>query len=215
MAHLSEDPRLVEAFREGEDIHARTASEIFDADPGLVSDEMRRVAKTVNFGIIYGMGAYGLAGGLKISQRDAKSYIDGYFRRYKKVKEFIDKTVARARKEGFVTTPMGRRRYLPEIRSDNRQRREMAERVAVNTPIQGYAAEIIKIAMIRIHEELMKRSLRTRMILQVHDELIFEVPEPEGEEVRSLVRTRMERAVELSVPLKVEMHSGNNWADVH
>jgi len=215
MAHLSGDPLLVEAFQNGQDVHARTASEIFGAAPELISDEMRRIAKTVNFGIMYGMGPYGLASGLKISQKEAKSYIQGYFDQYKKVKEFIGKTIAKAKKDGFVTTLYGRRRYLTEINSGNRQRREMAERVAVNTPIQGYAADIVKIAMIGIHKELMKKSLQTKMILQVHDELIFEVPDAEVEKVESLVRMKMEQAVDLNVPLKVDLHTGENWAEVH
>ncbi len=213
LAHYSQDHTLIEAFKRGEDIHRRTAAEVFGVMPELVTPEMRRMAKTINFGIVYGMSPYGLAKELKIGRREAKAFIERYFERYPGVKAYMEKIVAEARERGYVTTLFGRKRYLPDIKSPNRVAREFAERTAINTPIQGTAADIIKLAMIRIDEEIRKRGLRTKMLLQVHDELLFEVPIREIEEVKALVRDKMERVIELSVPLRVNLAVGENWAE--
>jgi DNA polymerase-1 len=215
LAHLSGDPTLTEAFSRGEDIHARTASEILGVPLESVTPEMRREAKVVNFGIIYGMSAFGLAKELKVDQKVAQAYIEGYFQRYRGVKEYLEQLLERAREKGYVETLLGRRRPLSEIRSQNQASRKFAERVAINTPIQGTAADLIKKAMIEIFRDLNHRKMRSRMLLQVHDELLFEVPEEEKEEMASLVRERMETIYPLRVPLKVELGWGRNWAEAH
>jgi DNA polymerase-1 len=215
LAHLSGDPTLTEAFSRGEDIHARTASEILGVPLESVTPEMRREAKVVNFGIIYGMSAFGLAKELKVDQKVAQAYIEGYFQRYRGVKEYLEQLLERAREKGYVETLLGRRRPLSEIRSQNQASRKFAERVAINTPIQGTAADLIKKAMIEIFGDLNHRKMRSRMLLQVHDELLFEVPEEEKEEMASLVRERMETIYPLRVPLKVELGWGRNWAEAH
>ena len=215
LAHLSGDELLIEAFRSGEDVHAKTASDIFGVFPGMVSGEMRRQAKVINFGVIYGMSAFGLARELNISQKRAQEYIDGYFSRFSGVRAFIEETLEGARKRGFVTTLLNRRRYLPEINGSNAQVRQFAERTAVNTPIQGTAADLIKVAMLRIARGIEEKNLAARMIMQVHDELIFEVPAPEVGEVMDLVRREMEEVIDLQVPLKVEIASGKNWDEAH
>ena len=215
LAHLSGDAVLIEAFQSGEDIHTKTASDIFGVFPGIVSDEMRRQAKIINFGIIYGMSAFGLARELGISQKRAQDYINGYFSRFSGVRLFIERTLEKARKKGFVTTLLNRRRYLPEINGSNSQVRQFAERTAVNTPIQGTAADLIKVAMLRIAAAIRERALSARMIMQVHDELVFEVPMSEVEEIIPLVRREMEEVIALKVPLKVEIASGRNWDEAH
>ncbi len=214
LAHFSGDENLIEAFMTGSDIHNRTASEIFGVTPDLVSPEMRRLAKSINFGIIYGISAFGLAKQLGTSVSIAKSYIDEYFKRYKKVREYIDKSIDDARSKGYAETILGRRRPIPELASDDRNRKGFGERTAMNTPIQGSAADIINIAMIRIQEKL-GTGRKSRMILQVHDELLFEVPADELDYVSRMVREEMEGAWKLSVPILVEIGTGRNWAEAH
>ena len=215
MAHLSGDKTLIESFRKGEDVHTRTASEIFGVPQAEVSGDLRRRAKTINFGIMYGMGAYGLASRLSIPQEEAQNFITAYFARYPQVNDFIADTIARAYKEGYVTTLLNRRRYLPELGSDNRNVREFGERTAVNTPIQGTAADLIKVAMIRIAGRLRGESWASRMILQIHDELLFEVPEKEVKRLSKMVTQEMEGAIQLHVPIRVDVGVGENWYDAH
>ncbi len=215
LAHYSQDPILVEAFKNDQDIHTRTATEVFQLFPSMITPDMRRQAKVINFGIIYGMGPFRLAKELGISQKMAKTYIEHYFARYKGVKHFIDKTIEQARESGFIKTLLKRHRRLPDISSTNRTAREFAERTAVNTPLQGTAADLIKIAMIRISQALKENGLRTKMLLQVHDELVFECPPEEQERATKLVESIMEGVYELEVPLKVNIKTGQNWADAH
>ncbi|MBI4827443.1 MAG: DNA polymerase I [Nitrospinae bacterium] len=215
LASLAEETALLEAFKRGEDIHTRTAAEVFHVDARLVTPEMRRVAKSVNFGVVYGQTAFGLAGGLGIPRAEAQRYIDNYFRMYPRVKAYIEQTIAQARKDGYVTTLAGRRRYLPDINAKNRQARQFAERNAVNSPIQGSAADLIKIAMIALSRALGAGGWAARMILQVHDELVFEAPEEAVERLTALVRREMEGALTLSAPLTVDIRSGANWDEAH
>jgi len=214
-AHYSEDPVLVRAFDRGEDIHTRTAAEVFDLDPRMVTPEMRRMAKTINFGIIYGMGPIKLAKELGISKKVAQVYLENYYERYKGVKEFKEKTLSQTRQNGYVSTLFKRRRYLPHIHSDNGHLRSEAERAAINTPIQGTAADLIKMAMITIAERLKKEDLRTKMLLQVHDELVFEVPQGELDSATKLVKDEMEGVYSLNIPLKVDINWGKNWGEAH
>jgi DNA polymerase-1 len=211
LAHLSQDPALLRAFKTGEDIHLRTASEIFSLPKEVITKEMRRIGKTVNFGIVYGISPFGLAANLGISQKEAKRYIDLYFAHYHGVKQFIEKTMQEATKMGYVTTLCNRRRDIPELLSGNKKVREMGERLAVNTPIQGSAADIIKLAMIAISKWMKERGVKSRMILQVHDELLFEVPEGEISFMQKKVASLMEQALPLSVPIKVDLGVGPNW----
>ena len=211
LAHLSHDPVLVDAFRKNEDIHTRTASEVFGIDPLLQTGEMRRRAKAINFGIIYGQTPFGLARELQISQGDAREFIQRYFERYRGVKQFIDEVIEDTRQSRMTRTLFGRRRQIPDIGSRNPGQRQFAERTAVNSPIQGTAADLIKLAMIRIHRELRERKLESRMLLQVHDELVFEVPDEELETLRALVKEEMEAVYSLSVPLVVDVAVGRNW----
>jgi DNA polymerase-1 len=215
LAHYSEDLILVEAFKGDQDIHTRTAAEVFELLPGMITPEMRRQAKVINFGIIYGMSPFRLSKELGISQKMAQTYIENYFRRYKGVKRFIEETKEEARKAGKVTTLLGRHRWLPDISSKNRTAREFAERTAVNTPLQGTAADLIKVAMIRIHQALGEMRVKARMLLQVHDELLFEVPPKELDTVIEHVTEIMEGVHELKVPLKVDIKTGQNWAQVN
>ena len=214
LAHMSGDEKLQEAFSLGEDIHARTASEVFGVPRDEVTQDLRRRAKGVNFGIVYGITDFGLARDIGVSREEAAVYIENYFRQYPDVRRFIKETIAAARDRGWVETLFKRRRYLPDLLSGNRQIRAFGERTAVNTPIQGTAADIIKLAMLRIDRFLRERGLLARMLLQVHDELVFEFPEQEQGELISLVREGMERAVELDVPLDVDIEIGPNWYDL-
>jgi DNA polymerase-1 len=215
LAHLSEDEALIEAFTSGEDIHSRTASDIFGVFPEMVNANMRRQAKVINFGILYGMSAFGLAKELGVSQKIAQAYIDGYFQRYKKVRSYLDSILEDARRDGFVCTLLKRRRYLPELKSQVHSVRQFAERMAINAPIQGTAADLIKVAMVNIAYLLQKKNLNARLIMQVHDELVVEAPVAEKEEVMALVKKEMEEVIELSVPLKVEIAFGKNWDEAH
>ena len=211
LAHFSQDQTLMNSFKKGEDIHNRTASEVFGVRIDRVTSEQRAVAKTTNFAIIYGVSAFGLSRQTDMTPQEAGMFIDVYFKRYPRVKEYIEQTIELARKQGFVTTLLGRRRYIPEIDSTNRQKREFAERIAINTPIQGSAADLIKVVMIDIARELKKR--KSKMILQVHDELVFEVHQDELDEVKEMVKDRMENTVDLEVPVKVDINVGENWLE--
>jgi DNA polymerase-1 len=214
LAHFSKDPLLVEAYRRGDDIHTLTASQVFGVPPLMVTPDHRRQAKVVNFGIVYGLSAFGLSQNLGIEPSEAKQFINAYFERYSGVRAFIDRTLEEARREGKVKTLFGRVRPIPDINSKNANLRGFAERTAVNTPLQGTAADLIKIAMIRIDTALRERGLKSRMTLQVHDELVFEVPEAEIEVMRPLVRDQMEKVHPLTVPLLVEIGVGMNWRDL-
>jgi DNA polymerase I len=214
LAHFSHDPLLVEAFRRGDDIHTLTASQVFGVPPLMVTPDHRRQAKVVNFGIVYGLSAFGLSQNLGIETAEAKLFIANYFEKYKGVRAFIDKTLQEARRDLKVKTLYGRIRPIPDINSKNFTQRGFAERTAVNTPLQGTAADLIKIAMIRIDAALQERKLKSRMTLQVHDELVFEVPEQEVEVMQPLVREHMEKVHQLAVPLLVEMEVGPNWRDL-
>jgi DNA polymerase-1 len=215
LAHLSEDETLLEAFSSGEDIHNRTASDIFGVFPQMVNADMRRQAKVINFGILYGMSAFGLAKELGVSMKLAQEYIDGYFQRYRKVRIYLDGILEGARRDGFVCTLLNRRRYLPELKSKIPSVRQFAERMAINTPIQGTAADLIKVAMVNIAHLLTKKNLIARLIMQVHDELVVESPVAEKEEIMKLVKKEMEEVIKLKVPLKVEIASGKNWDEAH
>ncbi len=214
LAHLSRDPLLVEAYRRGDDIHTLTASQVFGVPPLMVTSDHRRQAKVVNFGIVYGLSAFGLSQNLGIEPAEARQFINAYFEKYKGVRKFIDATLEEARREQKVKTLFGRVRPIPDINSKNANQRGFAERTAVNTPLQGTAADLIKLAMIRIDTALIERGLRSRMTLQVHDELVFEVPEAEIDAMNSLVREQMEKVHPLTVPLLVEIGVGPNWRDL-
>ncbi len=215
LAHMADEPALKEAFARGEDIHRRTASEVLGLFPEMVTDEQRRQAKAINFGVIYGMSAFGLAKQLGISRREAQTFIDTYFERYPGIRIFMDSCVAEAREKKYVTTLLGRRCAIPEINSKNGAVRGYAERNAINYPVQGSAADIIKVAMVQIARRLAREGCGARMLLQVHDELVFDVPENELESVKTLVKEEMEAAVDVSVPLLVEVGSGHNWREAH
>jgi len=215
VAHLSNDLTLIEAFRQNEDIHRKTASLIFHVPAEEVTDEMRYKAKSINFGIIYGMSPYRLAREIDITPEEAQEFIDAYFLNYPDVHRLITYQIAQAREKGYVTTLLGRKRNIPEIMSDNQRVRKNAENIAVNTPIQGTAAELIKRAMTSIVDKFHKQKLQTRLILQIHDELVFDVPKPELDTVKEIIRSEMEGALELSVPLKVDIGVGNNWFEAH
>jgi DNA polymerase I len=214
LAHFSKDPLLIEAFRNGQDIHARTAQEVFGVGPLAQTAEHRRAAKAINFGIIYGLSPFGLAQQLGIDQKEAARFIAAYFARYPGVKQYLDGCLAEVRRTGFTTTLLGRRRPIPEITSPVANLRGIAERTALNTPLQGTAADLIKLAMITIHRELAAQQFRTRMILQVHDELLFEAPLEELDRLRPLVRDAMEQVHQLLVPLVVDLKAGPNWRDM-
>ncbi len=215
LAHLSQDQALIAAFITGGDVHRSTAAEVFGVQPEAVTVEMRRRAKVINFGIVYGMSPFGLASELEISQEEAALYIDRYFQIYHGVKAFIDRTICEARELGFVSTLWGRRRAIPELKSSDQAVRQLGERLAVNTPIQGSAADLIKVAMIVIFRRLRSEGLRTRMILQIHDELLFEVPAVELDVAKRMATEEMERAAALCVPLKVDIGVGTSWAEAH
>jgi len=215
LAHLSEDEALIDAFASDEDIHSRTASDVFGVFPQMVNADMRRQAKVINFGILYGMSAFGLAKELGVSMKTAQEYIDGYFNRFKKVRIYLDGILEGAHRDGYVCTLLNRRRYLPELKSKIPSVRQFAERMAVNTPIQGTAADLIKVAMVNIANLFLKKKMASRLIMQVHDELVVEAPAGEKEDVIQLVKKEMEEVIELKVPLKVEIASGRNWDEAH
>ncbi|RPI70141.1 MAG: DNA polymerase I, partial [Ignavibacteriales bacterium] len=215
MAHISGDEGLSKAFKEKEDIHRSTAALVFMVNPGDVTPDMRRKAKEVNFGILYGIGPFGLKTRLGVSQSHAKEIIDTYFRTFKRVKEFMDDSVLLAKEKGYAETLHGRRRFLRNINSSNRVVRQFEERVAINMRVQGTAADMIKLAMINIHKELVKRNYKTKMVLQVHDELVFDAHKEEVDEVRPLIKELMEKALPLDVPVLVDTGIGDNWLDAH
>jgi len=215
LAHYSQDPLLLEAYRTGQDIHTLTAAEVFGVPPMLINAEHRRRAKAVNFGIVYGLSPFGLSQQLGIEQKEAKRFIEAYFERYAGVRGFIDRTLEQARKDGFVRNLFGRKRPIPDLLSKNPNLRGFAERTAVNTPLQGTAADLIKVAMLHLDRQIRERGLNAKLLLQVHDELVLEAPEAEVETVKSLVKECMEGAHELSVPLEVEVRVGGNWRDMN
>jgi DNA polymerase I len=214
LAHLSEEPAIIESFRRGEDIHTRTACEVFKVAPAEVTPLQRTIAKSANFAILYGVSAFGLAQATKIDQKEAQRYINEYFAMHPRVRTFIDRTLAEGRARGYVSTVLGRRRYLPDLKSTNPVARNAAERMAMNAPVQGTASDMIKIAMVRVHEALRARGLAARMLLQVHDELLFEAPPGEVAQVEELAREIMAAALPLSVPVVVDVKSGDDWSQV-
>ena len=213
LAHFSEDETLINAYHKDTDIHSITASEVFDVPIDKVDSLMRRRAKAVNFGIVYGISSFGLGQDLDISRKEAEGYIEKYFNTYGGVKRFLDNTVENARKNGYTTTLFGRRRPLPELSSSNYMTRSFGERAAMNSPIQGTAADIIKIAMIHVNRALKDKNLKSRIVLQVHDELIIETYKPELDEVKDILVNEMMNAAKLAVPLVVDVHSGDSWYD--
>lgn len=215
LAHMSGDEQLIEAFRENQDIHRSTASKVFHVPFDEVTDLQRRNAKAVNFGIVYGISAFGLSQDLDIGQKEAQGYIDSYFETYPKIKEFLDRTVAEAKEKGVTKTLYGRIRPVPELSSSNYMQRQFGERVAMNAPIQGTAADIIKIAMIRVHDRLIREKYKSRLILQVHDELLIETAEEEKDAVIALLEQEMQSAADLSVELAVGTETGYDWYDAH
>ena len=211
MAHLSTDDGLIDAFRSGEDLHTTVGSRVFGVAPSAVDAEMRRRIKAMSYGLAYGLSAYGLAQQLEIGPDEARTLMDDYFERFGGVRDYLAEVVERARAQGYTETMMGRRRYLPDLTSDNRQRREMAERMALNAPIQGSAADIVKVSMLAVEAELQAEGLRSRLLLQVHDELVLEVWPGERAAVEGLVRRAMGAAADLSVPLDVSVGFGPSW----
>ena len=214
LAHLSEDPALVEAFQRGEDVHSATASLMYDVPLAQTTSDMRRIAKVLNFGVIYGLSAYGIAQQTEFSPEEGQKFIDNYFATYPGIKRYIESVKDQAREDGFVETMLSRRRFVPDINVSNHNVRQAAERIAVNMPIQGTAADIMKLAMIRMHNRMLDSSLKARMLLQVHDELLFEVPVEEKESLEQLVYEEMPRALEMIVPLEVDVKSGYNWGEM-
>ncbi len=214
LAHLSAEPAIIESFQRGEDIHTRTACEVFKVVPEAVTSLQRTIAKSANYAILYGVSAFGLSQATKIDQKEAQRYINAYFAAHPLVRAFIDRTLAEGRERGYVATLLGRRRYLPDLRSGNPVARNAAERMAMNAPVQGTASDMIKIAMVRVHEALRARGLRARMLLQVHDELLFEAPPDEVAAVEALAREIMGDAVPLRVPVVVDVKSGKDWSEV-
>ncbi|MBD3234637.1 MAG: DNA polymerase I, partial [candidate division Zixibacteria bacterium] len=215
MAHISDDAAMLEAFQRDEDIHSRTAAEVYGVKIEDVTPEMRRKAKITNFAVIYGVSAYGLSRQVELSVKESAEFIDIYFQRYPGVKKYMEDVVKQAEEEGRVSTIFGRRRYIPDIKAKNRQVREFAKRAAINTPIQGSSADIIKLAMIKIYNEFMSKGFRSKMTLQVHDELLFDVFIPELDEVKAVIKSGMENVADLKVPIKVEMGAGRNWLEAH
>jgi DNA polymerase-1 len=214
LAHMSGEPAIIESFRRGEDIHTRTACEVFKVAPAAVTSLQRTIAKSANYAILYGVSAFGLSQATKIDQKEAQRYISAYFAAHPRVRAFIDRTLEEGRERGWVSTLLGRRRYLPDLRSGNPVARNAAERMAMNAPVQGSASDMIKIAMVRVHEALRARGLRARMLLQVHDELLFEAPPDEVAAVEALAREIMESALPLDVPIVVDVKSGRDWSEV-
>jgi DNA polymerase-1 len=214
LAHLSQDENLLDAFRHDEDIHTATAVQLYGVTFAQVTAAMRRLAKTVNFGVIYGMSGYGLEQATQLSRADAGKFITAYFEKYPGVRKYLELTKEQARKTGYVQTILGRKRMIQDINAANRQVREAAERMAINMPVQGTSADIIKKAMVNLHREMMQRKLKSKMLLQVHDELVFEVPEAEIADMRQLVPEMMVNAIQLSIPLKVDVKTGRNWGEM-
>ncbi len=214
LAHFSDDQRLKEAFLKGLDIHRYTASLLFKIEESRITDEQRALAKTINFGIIYGLSPYGLANHLNISLQEAEAFIQEYFLRYPQVKSYLERCLTEAENTGYVKTILGRKRKLPDLKSNNQSLKEFAQRQAINTPIQGSCADLIKSAMIKIYQELKKQRLRTRLILQIHDELVFDVPEEELKKVVEIIKANMENALNLNIPLQVNLKVGRNWAEM-
>jgi DNA polymerase-1 len=215
VASISEDPNMCEAFRLGKDIHTATAAKVFGVPEEEVTKEMRYKSKSVNFGIIYGQGAFGLAENLNIPRAEAKALIDSYFKEYASIKNYMDTEINFARENGYVQTLLGRKRWLRDITSNNATVRSFAERNAINAPIQGSAADMIKVAMINIDRELREKNFKTKMILQVHDELVFDVYKPELETVKPIIEQHMKNALPLKVPVEVGMGIGSNWLEAH
>jgi DNA polymerase-1 len=215
IAELSEDPDLIETFVKGLDVHSATASRIFNVALEEVTADMRRSAKTVNFGIVYGISAFGLSERLNIPRKEAAEIIGQYFSKYPGVKAYMDHTIDFARKNGYVETMMGRRRYLRDINSSNATVRGFAERNAINAPVQGSSADMIKIAMIKIHQVMMKEKMKSKMILQVHDELVFDALKEEVQDLKEIVAEKMNNAIQMTVPLVVDMKTGSNWLEAH
>ena len=215
LAHMSGDENLIHAYREAQDIHRLTASQVFHIPFDEVTDLQRRNAKAVNFGIVYGISSFGLSQDLSISRKEAQEYIQKYFETYPKIKEFLDSCVTEAKEKGYVTTMFGRRRPVPELSSSNFMQRSFGERVAMNSPIQGTAADIIKLAMIEVYNRLKERGLKSRLILQVHDELLVEAHQDEVEEVKQLMTDAMKNAAKLAVVLEVDLKEGRNWLEAH
>jgi DNA polymerase-1 len=214
LAHISQDPALLAAFHRGEDIHAATASMMFDVPLDKVVPDQRRVAKILNFGVIYGLSAYGISQQTGFSPEQGQKFIDSYFAKYPGIRSYLERTKEQARTQGYVETVLGRRRYMPEIQSGSFTARQAAERTAVNMPIQGTAADIMKVAMIRVHDRLTRDGLKARMLLQVHDELLFELPKEEQELLSRMLREEMGSAMKLAVPLKVDIKAGYTWGDM-
>ena len=215
LAHMAGDEKMIEAFRSGRDFHTVTAAQVFGVEPDQVSAEMRRSAKAVNFGIVYGISAFSLSQDIGVTVAEAKAYMDRYFATYPGVRAYMDHVVEQAKADGYVSTLMGRRRWLPELKSSNFNTRSFGERVALNMPIQGTAADIIKLAMLRVRDRLKAEGLQGQLVLQVHDELIVECPEEEQERVCALLKEEMEGVFPLSVPLVAETHAGQSWAESH
>ena len=214
LAHCAGEESIVEAFRQDADIHTRTAAEVLRVPPEAVTDEHRRIAKMINYALLYGISAFGLAQGARIPQEEAERYIREYYATHPRVRAFIERTLAEGRERGYVTTCLGRRRYLPDLTSGNAVARQAAERMAINAPIQGSSADMIKLAMVRVDAALRARGLRSRMLLQVHDELVFECPPDEVLEVTRLARELMESAMPLDVPVRVDVKVGDDWSQV-
>jgi len=214
LAHLSGEPAIIASFQRGEDIHRRTASEVFKVAPEEVTPLQRTIAKSANFAILYGVSAFGLSQATKIDQKEAQRYISDYFAAHPRVRAFIDRTLAEGRQHGYVSTLLGRRRYLPDLKSGNPVARNAAERMAMNAPVQGTASDMIKIAMVRMQNALRDRGLAARMLLQVHDELLFEAPPEEVAEIERLASEIMADALPLSVPIVVDVKSGSDWSQV-
>jgi DNA polymerase-1 len=215
LAHLSEDKNLISAFTEGKDVHARTASLIFGMDEKNIPNEQRRIAKTINFGVMYGMSSFRLARELGISRSEASAFIEAYFKTYSGVRNYIDSLIKKTAETGYASTILGRRRYISTINSANKTEKAAAERVAVNTPIQGSAADIVKTAMLKLDKALGSAASPARLLLQVHDELILESPKEAAGEAAELIKKEMENAVRLKIPLRVSVETGKNWGDFH
>jgi DNA polymerase-1 len=215
MAAFSGDNAMLQAFRDGIDIHRDTASRVYDVMPAFVTPEQRSKCKMVNFGIIYGISAFGLSQRLKVPRKEAAALIETYFKLYPKVREYMDASIAKAREKGYAETFLGRRRTLRDIASRNATARQAAERDAINTPIQGSAADLIKVAMVKVDHALKAQALRARMVLQIHDELVFDVPRQEVEQVKEIVNREMANAIDFGVPLEVGIGVGENWLDAH